>query len=570
MHRFPRPFLTALALALSLGASWPAGAETTWQIFTWQAPAIGGSASATAELDRTGRLDRFRKAQAQLVDERLARARDIPPVLLAERRALATATFVKDEFETTPDFQARIKAHNAKVRNLNDRIQAYLDSAPLRVEAEELAPITISTLREVYGDPVLGNVRYDADTGVFLADLGPPALADLGVPDHVAIKASLEEARVLKRQLLASRPELTFEISSDGALRFRGARVMVSDRSLALVATDATTLASAPTATLAVLAPGVPSGENRDWVVPTVTIQDPEVARLEKEVLERRRQQAREEATRRQKAELEAQLASLDSQADGGPDDLGPRLAQAALPTDPHRYAFVVGISRYANFPSVPFADRASGLFGRLATTRLGVPETNLTVLTDAQATGTGIKGRFKSMLNRVHPGDTVYVFYAGHGLPGKDGKDTYLVPHDVVEGAYEDPGLRLDRLYADLEATRAGRIVVVLDSCFAGKASPKQNLVRDVAPIVVAATGPAIDPARTTLLLASGGDQFANVYRDRSNRLFSYFLLKGLIDRPDDLQGAFRQAREEVDRRSRVLGAEYTQTPQIVGRASF
>jgi hypothetical protein len=568
--RIPSLILLALAVTLSPGASLAARAETGWPTFTWQAPLSGSPARPDSGSDRAGRLDRLRKAQARIVEDRLARARQIPPVLLAERAALAAESFVKDEFETTSAFQARIKAHNTKVADLNERIQAFLDSAPLRVEAEDLAPITAATLREVYGDPVLGNVRYDADAGVFLADLGPPALSDLGVPDHVAIRASLDEARALKRQLLASRPELTFEISVEGALRFVGARVEIGERRLALEATEATTLASTPTATLAVLAPTLPSAENRDWVVPTVTVQDPEIARLEKEVLEKKRQQARAEATRRQKADLEAQLASLGADSDGGPDDLGPRLAKASTPPDAHRYAFVVGISRYDTVAAVPFADRSAGLFGRLATARLGVPEANLTMLMDGKATGTAIKGRFKSLLNRVQAGDTVYVYYAGHGLPGKNGKDTYLVPSDVVEGSYEDPDLRLTKLYADLEGTRAGRIVVVLDSCFAGKSGPKNLLFDGVAPIQVTPTGPAIDPARTTLLLASGDDQFANVYRDRSNRLFSYFLLKGLIDRPDDLAGAFLQARQEVERRSRVLGPEYTQTPLLVGRPSL
>jgi hypothetical protein len=342
---------------------------------------------------------------------------------------------------------------------------------------------------------------------------------------------------------------------------------VLDGQSLAFEAIDASALATAPTLTLTVLAPAPASADNRAWVVPQVTIQDPEVARLQKEVFERERQKARAEATRRTKADLEAQLASLGADSDGGPDDLGPRLAKVSTPPDAHRYAFGVGVSRYDTVAAVPFADRAAGLFGRLATARLGVPSTNLTMLTDGKATGTALKGRFKSLLNRLQSGDTVYVYYAGHGLPGKNGKDTYLVPSDVVEGSYEDPDLRLAKLYSDLEATRAGRIVVVLDSCFSGKTGPTDILFKGVASIQISPTGPSIDPERTTLLLASGGDQFANAYGDRSNRLFSYWLIKGLLERPDDLKGAFTQAHREVDRQSRTLGPEYTQTPLMVGR---
>jgi hypothetical protein len=501
----------------------------------------------------------------------LTRARTLPSSFQAERQRLA-ARFVKDEFESMADFQARIGAHNARVRDLNDRIRAFLESAPTRPPASALGAIMAGSLRAAYGSPSLANVSYDADAEVFLADLEPAAAADLGVPRRVALRVPRLQARGLKPRLVASAPVITFEVTAEGTLRYSSAHLELDGKKLALEATDATQIAAAPVPVVTVLAPAAPAAQSSDWVVPQVSIAlDPGVARLEKEVLARERDQALQEATRRQKADLEARLARLTSTSvEGGPDDLGPRLAKGTATPDPHRYAFVVGVSTYDSVAPVSFADRAAELFGRFATARLGVPESQTVVLTNGKATGTAIKGRLKGLLNRVQRGDTVYVYYAGHGLPGRDGNGTYLVPSDCVEGSYEDPDLRLDAVCAALESTGAGRIVVVLDACFAGKSGPKDLLFKGVAPVRIVAKGPTIDPARTTLLLASGAEQFANEYRDRSNRLFSYWLLKGLMDRPDDLAAAFTRARVEVDRLSRVRGVAYTQTPELVGRAEL
>jgi hypothetical protein len=135
------------------------------------------------------------------------------------------------------------------------------------------------------------------------------------------------------------------------------------------------------------------------------------------------------------------------------------------------------------------------------------------------------------------------------------------------VAGAYEDPELRTDALYQRLTATRAARIVVILDACFSGRTGPREQLFKGVAPLQVAPRPGAVDGRRMTVLVAGEGDQFANEYREHSNRLFTYYLLKGLLEGRATLPELYPYVRDQVDEKSRRKGLDYTQTPQVLGR---
>lgn len=71
---------------------------------------------------------------------------------------------------------------------------------------------------------------------------------------------------------------------------------------------------------------------------------------------------------------------------------------------------------------------------------------------------------------------------------------------------------------------------------------------------------------ARLTVLGAGEGGQFANEYRDRSHRLFSYFLIRGLLDGKTAWPDLYQYVRQDVDAASRSRGAAYTQTPVLRG----
>lgn len=251
-------------------------------------------------------------------------------------------------------------------------------------------------------------------------------------------------------------------------------------------------------------------------------------------------------------------------------DDLAPRIAKLApARPNPHAYLFAVGAEQYDDAPSVPYADRSARAMSELLKKRYGVPDENVTLITGADATGMKILGRLNSMLQRLTAGDTVYFYYAGHGLSGRDGNNVYVVPKDAVPGAYEVEMLSLAALVKRFEASPAARVVAFLDTCFSGRVGQKESLFSGVSPLVPSALPtPVQSSGKTTLFLAGQSYQFANEYSEHGHRLFSYYLMKGLLNGTDDARALGTYVATEVRRVSSKRGAEYLQEPQLQGVA--
>jgi hypothetical protein len=262
---------------------------------------------------------------------------------------------------------------------------------------------------------------------------------------------------------------------------------------------------------------------------------------------------------------LQAHTAKFD-------DDLAPQVA--ALPAarpDERRYLFAIGVNDYDDAPDVPFADRSAQLMTELLRKRYGVPEENITLITGDDATGLKILGRLNSFVQRLTPGDTVFFYYAGHGLSGRDGKAVYVVPKDAVPGAYEVEMLSLSSLLGRFESSPAGRVVAFLDTCFSGRVGGDKSLFPGVAPLVpTEMSAPGLQSkGKVTLFLAGQAHQFANDYPERGHRLFSYFLIRGLLRGSDNATEIHAAAARDVRRISAKRGAEFLQEPRLEGATS-
>jgi hypothetical protein len=246
-------------------------------------------------------------------------------------------------------------------------------------------------------------------------------------------------------------------------------------------------------------------------------------------------------------------------------DDL-PRLLSALpqIAKDSNKYLFVISIDDYDEAPNVTFAGRSAQLFVDTMQ-RLGVPEENTTFLSNSQATGTRIVSRLNRMLHRIGPKDTLYFYYAGHGLPSRKTKHTYLLPVDGDMGSYEDSNLAMGTLYKLMSEPKAKHVNAFVDACFSGRADQETMVFKGVAGILVKPRV-QIDKTRMTLFTAGQGSQFANEYETKGHRLFSYHLIKGLLEGKSDLRKLGAYVQKNVAHDSRKLGPTYMQEPQIYG----
>jgi hypothetical protein len=223
----------------------------------------------------------------------------------------------------------------------------------------------------------------------------------------------------------------------------------------------------------------------------------------------------------------------------------------ASVAKDPHSHAVVIGVESYREkLPSAEFAAGDAKLAAKYFERALGVPEANIALLTEDHATKGDFEKYFERWLpNRVEAGDTVYVYFSGHGAPNPSKGDSYLVPYDGDPTYIDQTGFAVKRLLDDLAKLPAKQVYVAMDSCFSG-AGGRSVIAKGARPLVTVTQAEV--PSKVTVLSASAGDQISNSYEAKGHGLFTYYLLKGLKEKGGDLRVAFDYSKPEVARTAR------------------
>jgi hypothetical protein len=237
------------------------------------------------------------------------------------------------------------------------------------------------------------------------------------------------------------------------------------------------------------------------------------------------------------------------------------------VPTNSKAYAIVFGIEDYMLESDVSFSRNSALSFMQYANKLLGVPDDNIWAFIGGRKTGAGfIKSQWKDFLSLVDDGATIYFYYSGHGVPADDGQ-AYILPSDVnAETATNDKTFMLKNIYKDLSDSRANKIVAFIDSCFSGKDESGKLLFDGVAPLLKF-KHTTFDKSKMTIFTAGGSKDFSNQYKEKQQRLFSYFLMKGLAEGKVKTEELFKYVQKNVANKSRKLGVAYKQIPQLYGK---
>ena len=158
-------------------------------------------------------------------------------------------------------------------------------------------------------------------------------------------------------------------------------------------------------------------------------------------------------------------------------------LVAAAVPHQqlvPAKYALVIGVSDYQYFEDEPGGDLPGAANDARAFTdvligRLGVPESNIHMVLDLDATRARIQHEMTEWLPSVlRPGDLVWIFFAGHGsqtwdVTGDeaDGLDETVCPTDVSPDR-PNADIRDDELDRWLSGLPAAEVILIWDKCHA------------------------------------------------------------------------------------------------------
>lgn len=232
---------------------------------------------------------------------------------------------------------------------------------------------------------------------------------------------------------------------------------------------------------------------------------------------------------------------------------------------NPDSFALVIGINQYKQNTQVEFADLSALAFEELAINTLGIPKENVITLLNDDATSGQLKAKIELVKELADSNGNLYVYFAGHGVPGKDG-NTYILPNDMsADSIHLEPNLELNNIYSKLAKSNAKNVFVFMDSCFSGKDDEGELLYKGVAPILKRNTENSIDN-KLTVLAAGGANDFANDYNEKKQRLFSYYLIQELASGKTDLNEIYSSIKNNIKRTSLMKGIGYKQVPEISG----
>lgn len=239
----------------------------------------------------------------------------------------------------------------------------------------------------------------------------------------------------------------------------------------------------------------------------------------------------------------------------------------------PGDWGLVIGIEDYSHLPKVDYARKDALIVRDYFIRVLGVPEKNIVMLIDKDATKSRIKGYLLDYIAKnLDKNSTLYVYFAGHGLPGGDKlNEPYLMPYDADTKIIQQTGYKLTSFYEDLNKADLKHVYVFMDSCFSGVAARAADLL-----VKSRATLFHVEPPGSSIvsLSATTAGQVSNAYPEKEHGLFTYYLLRGLkgeADTNDDgwnsIEEIYAYVRRNVSRESlRIQQKEQTPTlfPQI------
>ncbi len=244
-----------------------------------------------------------------------------------------------------------------------------------------------------------------------------------------------------------------------------------------------------------------------------------------------------------------------------------PKIAKSE---NPNAIAVIIGIEEYRYAPPATYANRDAVIFYEYTKKVLGIPEKNIYIRTNEDAT----KGEFDKVFGRdgwiarrVEKGKSdVYIYFSGHGAPDIKTHKPYIIPYDI-DPNYASSAFPIQELYSSVSRLGAKSVNIFLDACFSGEARSEKMLLASARPFSVVPISQGV-PAGLNVFTASSGAQIASAYNEEKHGLFTYFLLKGLrgkgdLNRDGKITAGelYRYIKTNVETKARDMDREQTPT---------
>ncbi len=491
---------------------------------------------------------------------------------------------VRGEFEKPSDFiirveqaqneykQAMEKFYDSQRRN-REKIEQIIDQrkAYLPTIARLYTQVAI---KKTMGKPNFYLNAYNATTEYFPGRIASSKDTDLFSGVNVAIDEPIETAPNLKSLLRQAEPILVFSFSmqeiklTNVLLELPNKRIIEArliDKAIdqQLASYQVPEIAIDGSDEYVQTAPGSVVEGKTEVLLKSL---DPEIMRLKTE-LSKAESMNNQAVIARLKHDIKQFESTLQSSFN---DDLETLLKKASHSREKLNYhAVIIGINQYQKTINVEYADRSAKLFSKVINKVLGVPNENITLLLDEEATSGSIKTRLRYIGNNLKKGERLFFFYAGHGIPAQNlGGAPFILAHDMDTGfASHDEDMKLSTIWSNLTSSGQGEVIAFLDSCFSGN-SDNRWVYEGTAPgLLVREPISPLSNDQLMIFTAGNETQFANYYPEKGHRLFSYYLMKGLLSGKTSTEELFQFVRSNVAKVSSKRGPDYQQIPQKKGK---
>ena len=233
---------------------------------------------------------------------------------------------------------------------------------------------------------------------------------------------------------------------------------------------------------------------------------------------------------------------------------------------DNTKWLFAIAIENYEFTDSVVYSKNSGENFKKVMKKRFGIPEKNIRILVDQDATSAKIEFKLKDMLRRVKKNDTVYFYYSGHGIPvPSQNNEPFMLAQDMNPSDMSDNRFKLQNIYKKLNDSKAKKVIAFIDSCFSG-GTDNQALIKGVAAARIKPKAISINKDKMLIISAGSKLQYSNKYDEKSNRLFTYYIMKGLIKNNINTQRLYDYVKYNVQDKSYEMGSSYEQVPVYNG----
>lgn len=200
--------------------------------------------------------------------------------------------------------------------------------------------------------------------------------------------------------------------------------------------------------------------------------------------------------------------------------------------------AVIIGVENYTDLPPAPYAENDAEIMKKYFKTRLGIDK--VVIFKDKEVSGFIFDDIFNpeygELQKSILKGETdLFVFYSGHGVPSKDGKNIYLFPADGKIERLESQGYDLNKFYQNLDALGAKSVTVFLDACFSGSSKATEKISTEN---LVVTKGFRIEPnlvspwkknPNYTVFNSSAANETSLGFDPSQTGLFTYYMCIGL-----------------------------------------